>query len=218
MLSGQIIQLHNRYTQLASDAWQFNVTFVDYSSLVSLIRQIEFLLLQMTIQLEERNVAVQNVLTGKLPIAILKPYILHKILRNISLIILGSCELAAGLNLENIHAYYDIISTSVVGNAHGLYLILEIPVKTANQIFNLYRIITLPTKVLDDTFAMYKLDFNFVGWTHNRRHYVRMTESDILKFKAGTITICPADKAVFVAQTLTCESRGRPKAGPARGS
>lgn len=74
-----VIQLHNRYTQLANDAWQFNVTFVDYSSLVSLIRQIEFDLLQMAIQIDKSNMAVQNVLTGKLPIAILKPNVLHDI-------------------------------------------------------------------------------------------------------------------------------------------
>jgi hypothetical protein len=44
----EVIQLHNRYARLSSDAFQFNVTFVDYSSLTSLVRQIEFSLLQMT--------------------------------------------------------------------------------------------------------------------------------------------------------------------------
>jgi hypothetical protein len=33
-----------------------------------------------------------------------------------------------------------------------------------------------------------------------------MTESDILMCKAGSITICPIDKTVLDAQTLTCES------------
>jgi hypothetical protein len=78
--------------------------------------------------------AVQTVLTGKLPIAILKPNVLHGILRNISLIIPESYELAAGIRLQDIHEYYDLISTSVVGDAHGLCLILEIPLKSANQI------------------------------------------------------------------------------------
>jgi hypothetical protein len=202
----EFIQLYNRYMKLASDAWQFNVTFMDYSSLVGLIRQIEFSLLQMIVQLDELNMAVQTVLTGKLPIAILKPNVLHGILRNVSLIIPESYELAAGIKLEDIHEYYDLISTSMVGNAHGLCLILEIPLKSTNQIFSLYRIITLPTKVFDDIFAVYNLEYQFLGWTYNQRDYDRMTESDIRTCKVGHITICPADTAILDAQTLTCES------------
>jgi hypothetical protein len=34
----EVIQLHNRYARLASDAFQFNVTFIDYSSLTGLDR------------------------------------------------------------------------------------------------------------------------------------------------------------------------------------
>jgi hypothetical protein len=70
VIKTEFIQLHNRYTQLASDVWRCNVTFADYSSLASLIQQIEFSLLQMTVHLDGLNMAVQTVL-GKLPIAIL---------------------------------------------------------------------------------------------------------------------------------------------------
>jgi hypothetical protein len=150
--------------------------------------------------------AVQNIFMGKLPIAILKPNVLHNILGNISLIVPENYELAAGIKIENIHAYYELIKTSIVGNAHGLHLILEVPLKTANQIFNLYRIVTLPTKVFDDTLAICKLDFDYFGLTYNQRDYVRMTETDIQRCSTGSITVCPADKAILDVQNLACES------------
>jgi hypothetical protein len=59
--------------QLASDIWQFNVTFQDHSSLISLGGGWNFPLLQLTIQIDELNMAIQNTLVGKLPVAILKP-------------------------------------------------------------------------------------------------------------------------------------------------
>jgi hypothetical protein len=78
--------------------------------------------MQTTIQVDELNMAVQNVLMGKLPVAILKPNVLHNIARNISLIMPETYKLAAGRKIENTHAYYELIQTSVVGNAHRLYL------------------------------------------------------------------------------------------------
>jgi hypothetical protein len=47
-MTTEFIQLHIRYTQLASDVWRSNVSFADYISLASLIRQSEFSMLQIT--------------------------------------------------------------------------------------------------------------------------------------------------------------------------
>jgi hypothetical protein len=125
----------------------------------------EFSLLQMTVQLDELNMAVQTVLLGRLPVAIITPNVLHGILRNLLLIIPETYELVAGVKLQGIHKFYDLISASMVGNAHGVCLVLDIPLKSANQIFSLYRIITLPAKVFENTFAVYSLEYQFIGWT-----------------------------------------------------
>jgi hypothetical protein len=89
---------------------------------------------------------------------------------------------------------------------HDLNLILEIPLKTVGQIFTLYKMISLPTWVFDNAFALYKLDYDYFGLAHSQRDYMLMTEADIQKCSAGSITICPANKAIFYIQTLTCES------------
>jgi hypothetical protein len=52
----------------------------------------------MTVQLDELNMAVQTVLLGKLPVAIIKANVLHGILRTISLIIPEIYELVEGVN------------------------------------------------------------------------------------------------------------------------
>jgi hypothetical protein len=99
--------------------------------------------------------AVQNTLLGKLPVAILKPSVLYNVLRNISLLLPENFELVAGIKIENVHMYYELIKASIIGKAHRLNLILEIPLKTAGQIFTMYRMIALPTKIFNDTFAVY---------------------------------------------------------------
>jgi hypothetical protein len=124
-----------------------------------------------------------------------------------SLIIPETYELVASIKLQDVHKYYDLISLSMVGDAHGLCLVLEIPLNSANQIFNLYRIVTLPIKVFEDTFAVYSLEYQYIGWTYDQRDYARMTESDLQACKIGSITVCPANNAILDAQTVTCEAQ-----------
>jgi hypothetical protein len=40
--------------------------------------------------------------------------------------------------------YYQLAKVTLVGNAHGIKIIINIPLKTANQHFSLYKIIVLP--------------------------------------------------------------------------
>lgn len=94
---------------------------------------------------------------------------MHNILRNISLLLPENFELVARIKVENIHLYYKLIKASIIGNVHGLNLILEIPLKTAAQIVTMYRTTALPTKIFDDTFAVYKLDSDYFGLANSQR-------------------------------------------------
>jgi len=99
-----------------------------------------------------------------------------------------------------------LIKVTTVGNAHGIKLILEVPLKTESQSFTLFRIIVLPTPVLNDTFALYELEYYF-GLSHSQRDYILMTAADVQKCNAGSITICLADRALYDTRSVTCESR-----------
>ena len=184
-----------------------NVTLFNQSILFTVIRELEFALIQLTHQVDELQMAVQHSLSGKLPMTILSPNILHSILRNISLCLPENYELIAGTKFENIHLYYELIKVTTVGNAHGIKLILEVPLKTESQSFTLFRIIALPTPVLNDTFALYELEYDYFGLSHSQRDYILMTAADVQKCNAGSITICPADRALYDTRSVTCESR-----------
>lgn len=69
---------------------------------------------------DELTDAVQFTIMGRLPINLTGPTTLQAILRNIFLYIPEHYELIAGTRIENIHLYYDLIKTAVIGDAHHL--------------------------------------------------------------------------------------------------
>jgi hypothetical protein len=122
------------------------MTIYNHGVLFLVIRQIEFALLELTQQVE-MLIAVQHILLGKLPITIVKPKILHNILRNISLCLPENYELAAGTRFDSIYSCYDLIKIAMVGSLHNVKLIMYVPIKTANQHFTVYRKIGLPNLI-----------------------------------------------------------------------
>jgi len=80
-----VIQSHNKFQQITHDISWLNVTLRNYSELYTVIRQLEFALLQMIHQTDKLIGAIQCVLQGKLPIRLINPTTLQGILRYISL-------------------------------------------------------------------------------------------------------------------------------------
>jgi len=92
---------------------------------------------------------------------------------------------------------------------HDIKLILEIPLKTADQYFTIFIIISLPTLLFNYTFAIYGPDFDYFGFAYSQRDYILLTASDVQKCSTGSITVCPADEAVFDVRSVTCKSKLR---------
>jgi len=66
----------------------------------------------------------------------------------------------------NIYYYYSVHKTMVVGNTHGMKIILILPLKSVNQNFILYKLIVMPKRVSGDKFIKYLLnilDYRSVG-------------------------------------------------------
>jgi len=134
----ELVQSHDRYVELTRDVMWLNLTLFNQSTLFTVIRELEFALIQLTHQVDELQMAVQHSLSGKLPMSILSPNTLHSILRNISLCLPENYELIAGTKFENIYLYYHLIKVTTVGNAHGIKLIFEVPLKTESLSFTLF--------------------------------------------------------------------------------
>jgi len=107
------------------------VTIHSQSEIYMAVRQLEFSLLQLIQQVDELLTAIQCILGGRLPMTLVNPLVLHNILRNVSLQLPENHELIAGTNFGNIYYYYDLIKVTVVGNTHGMKIILGVPLKSA---------------------------------------------------------------------------------------
>jgi len=112
-----------------------------------------------------------------------------------------------GTKFDSIHLYYELIKVTAVGNAHGIKLSLEVPLKTESQSFTLFRIIVLPTQLLNDNFPLYQLEYDYFGISHSQRDYTLMTAAEVQKCNAGSIIICAADRALYDTRSITCESK-----------
>ena len=110
-----------------------------------------------------------------------------------------------GIKTENINLYYEIVKVSAVANVH-IKLIINVPLKTASQLFTLYKISVLPTRISNNNFVQYSIDFPSFAIDISQREYLLFTEEDYHRCEAGTITICPANMAIYSVQIVTCES------------
>ena len=70
IVNNALVQSHDRYVQLNTDVMWLNLTLFNQSALFTVIRELEYGLLQLTHQVDELLMAVQYTLSGKLSIAI----------------------------------------------------------------------------------------------------------------------------------------------------
>ena len=166
------------------------------------IRQLEFVLLQLSQQIDELVAKVKYVLQGKSPINFICPATLYNILRNVSLHIPENYEWIAGNKMENIHSYFDLAEVTAVGDIHCIKLIINIHLKTANRHFVLYKTVALPTRISENKFVKYVFDYPYFSLDKNQHEYILLTEADLLHCRDSSITICPAN--VYNTHVLTC--------------
>jgi len=104
---------------------------------------------------------------GKLPMNLINPTTLQNILSNVSLQSAGGFDIILGTKTENIHLYYEIIEVTAVANVHCIKLIINVPLKTASQLFTLYKISVLPTQISNKNFVQYSIDFPYLSASAN---------------------------------------------------
>jgi len=152
IVKNDIIQSHNRFQEIAREILRLNMTLFNHSELFVTIRQLEYALMQMIQQTDELLTAIQYVMLCKLPMNVINPTTLQNILRNISLQFPGGFDLIFGTKTENIHLYYEIVKVTAVANVHGIKLIINVPLKTASQLFTMYKLSVLPTRISNNYF------------------------------------------------------------------
>jgi len=153
-----VIQSYKKFQQVSQYVSWLNVTLRNYGELYTVLRQLEFAVLQMIHQTDELIGAIQCVLQGKLPISLISPTTLQGILRNVSLQLPEGYELIVGTKSDKMYLYYELVQVSVKGNVHSMKRIVNVPIKTANSQFTLYKVVALPNRVSKTNVVKYTFD------------------------------------------------------------
>jgi len=111
------------------------VTINNQSEIYVAVRQLEFSLLQLILQVDELIDILRCILGVRLPMTLVNPLVLYNVLRNVSLQLPENHEVIAGTKWTNIYYYYNVIKATVVGNTHEMKIILNLPLKSVNQHF-----------------------------------------------------------------------------------
>jgi hypothetical protein len=95
---------------------------------------------------------------------------------------------------------------ATIATPHSIKLIMNVPLKTADQHFTLYKITVLPERVSSEKFVQYSVDYAYFGLHYNQRDYFLFTEAQHNCCTKKSTVICSTDTVIYNAQTLTCES------------
>jgi len=111
-----------------------------------------------------------------------------------------------GTKRENVHLYYDLVKVSMLGNAHGVNMLMTIPLKTASQQFSLHKLIVLPTAVSENKFIEYVHDFAYFALSFNQRDFALLKVAYLQLYSAGILTVCPINVPLYDAKLPACEA------------
>jgi hypothetical protein len=105
----------------------------------SILRHLEFEIVNFGLSISELQDAFQFVLMGKFPLNLISPNMLRETLRNVSTILPNGYEFVMGLQANKLVMYYDVVTDTVLADFSSFKLILHVPLKSYNRYFELYR-------------------------------------------------------------------------------
>ena len=129
IVKNNIVKSHDKFQGITRDILYLNLTIFGQSEMYMAVRQLEFVLSQLILQLENLLTAIQCIILGNFPIKLSDPATLQIILRNVTLNLPDGYELIAGTKTEDVHLYFQIARVSMIANAHYMKLIINIPLK-----------------------------------------------------------------------------------------
>ena len=103
----------------------------------TVIRQLEFALIQLEINLDELIDAMQYVHLGRTSLNLIGPTTLRELLKNVTLALPEGLELIVGLRPNNVYLYYEVNEAIMLADVHSFKLVLSVPLKTVNRQYEL---------------------------------------------------------------------------------
>jgi hypothetical protein len=190
------------------DKFQKTVTRLEWSvklqEATTAVRQIEFSVTQMELELSKILQAFNTLVMGRFSPSLLSPIVLHGMLTNLTLNLPEGYELVMGTQYNNLFWYYKHVKAALLADLNCFMLVMNFPLTAVNRNYELYRVIAFPTKILNRTFASYKFEREYLAISTFRQSYLMVCENDVKRCEGETIKICPANDAAQSTLTKSC--------------
>jgi hypothetical protein len=168
------------------------------------VRNLEFALMQLELQLDEVLSALQTLVAGRAPFSLLDVHTFQRILNNISLSLPPGYDLLVGNHLNMIPWYYRHVQATLLADYHGFILVLSLPLTMSNRNYEIYEIVTFPAQVVNQTYARYQLGKIYLAVSSPHFTYLTLSENELNSCEGDGIKYCSADKAVSSSRTDSC--------------
>jgi hypothetical protein len=169
-----------------------------------IIRQLEFALTQLELSIDELMFPLQYVQLGKIPLNLISSSMLRDMWQKVSLVLPGGYDLIFSLRPNNVFIYCEMIQAAMLANLHSFKLLMIVPLKTVNVQFTLYRVAVLLVRLFNHSFVQFEVEKVYFGIDVLQRHYLTLTEVDLVKCRVKDFYICPADHAIYSTEINSC--------------
>jgi len=95
--------------------------------------------------------ALQQAVHKRVPVQLIAPHMLERIVVNVSLGLPHKFDLIKGL--LDMSFYYEYIETGVIATKRRILLSFSIPLREVNTQFEIFKIFSFPTNVLNNTYV-----------------------------------------------------------------
>jgi hypothetical protein len=172
-------------------------------TMADLLRRLEFALNRLEARLSELLVALQQAVHHRVPVNLIPPRMLERILLNVSLGLPDPYELVRGV--QDLSFYYEYIESAVVSTQEGFLVSLSIPLRDVTTQYEIFRLFVFPTLIVNNTYGQFLLKEQYLAVNIAHRTHFPLTE-ELMRSCSGPadMKICPADQAVFTNDIATC--------------
>jgi hypothetical protein len=113
-------------------------------------------------------------------------------------------DIIVSLRPNNVFMYYEMIQAAMLADLHSLKLLMIVPLKTMNVQFTLYRVAVFPVRLFNNSFVQFEVEKDYFRTDVLQRHYLTLTEVELVKCRGKDFYICPVDYAIYSTESNSC--------------
>ena len=192
----------------SQEKFQKTVTRLEWSiklqEATNAVRQLEFTLTQLELQVNKILDAFFALVTGRLPPNLLQPDALHNILTNVTLNLPEGLNLIVGSGYADLPWYYQNVKSALLADVDGFLLVMNFPLTSVDRNYEIYETIAFPFKIANSTYWRYQLESRYLALNLFHKTYLAMGENMFEQCRGQSVKVCPADVAVTDTRAKSC--------------